>query len=87
MSGALLKRIGVRNEVMYACGGHTAAKALIEGKWRLWDVDGFKGVIPLTPTGTSPPTTGSFSRKTFICWIPSLLGGHPPPTRGLADRP
>lgn len=54
VSGALLKRIGVRNEVMYACGGHTAAKALIEGEWRLWDVDGFKGVIPLDANGDIP---------------------------------
>lgn len=54
LSCSLLRKIGVPNEVYHGCGGHTTGKAFIDGKWRLWDVDAYKGVLPLDPWGNLP---------------------------------
>ena len=54
MSASLLKRVGIKSTVTFACGGHTGGVATIEGKDRVWDPDAYKHGIPLDDNGDIP---------------------------------
>lgn len=54
ISAALLRRVGIRNEIFYGCGGHTTGKVWIGNEWYLWDIDAFKGTLPLDAEGNLP---------------------------------
>ena len=54
ISATFLKRIGVENRAIFACGGHTMGQAYIDGAWRFWDADGFKEEVPVDDKGDIP---------------------------------
>lgn len=54
VSAALLRLADIPNEVFFGCGGHTTGKVLIDKVWYLWDVDAFKGELPLDDKGNLP---------------------------------
>jgi hypothetical protein len=54
LSASLLRRVDIPNEVFYGCGGHTTGRILVDGIWYLWDVDAFKGQLPLDGEGRLP---------------------------------